>query len=141
MTRRSLPGAALAVACAAAITGSTSARGQELPATGAERVQYERHTSHDELMSFLYDVQSRSDRMLIRHLATTADGRTMPLVILGDPRLSYVVFDVEQRVRCRAGGIRPRYQPPADEGYEGDTGQCDGAAHRGAVPADLRPWP
>jgi hypothetical protein len=56
-----------------------------LPQTGAERVSFERHTSHDELMEFLYDVQSRSDRMLIRHLATTYEGRVMPLVILGAP--------------------------------------------------------
>jgi dipeptidyl-peptidase 4 len=53
--------------------------------TGAEIVGFERHTSHAELMSFLYDVQARSDRMLIRHLATTAEGREMPLVILGAP--------------------------------------------------------
>src|SRR5690606_26475255 len=53
--------------------------------TGAELVNFERHTSHDELMSFLYDVQSRSDRMLIRHIATTAEGHEMPLVILGSP--------------------------------------------------------
>ena len=55
------------------------------PATGAERVNFERHTSHDELMQFLFDVQSQSDRMLIRELATTDDGRVMPLVILGAP--------------------------------------------------------
>jgi dipeptidyl-peptidase 4 len=60
-------------------------RAQEAPRTGAELASFERHTSHNELMAFLYDVQSRSDRMLIRHLATTDDGRAMPLVILGAP--------------------------------------------------------
>jgi hypothetical protein len=55
------------------------------PRTGAELADFERHTSHDELMSFLYDVQASSDRMLIRHIATTAEGREMPLVILGAP--------------------------------------------------------
>ena len=56
------------------------------PRTGAERAGFERHTSHDELMSFLYDVQAAaSDHMLIRHIATTAEGREMPLVILGSP--------------------------------------------------------
>src|SRR5690606_6596005 len=59
--------------------------GQDLPRTGAEAVEFERHTSHDEMMSFLYDLQSRSDRMLIRHLTTTDEGREMPLVILGAP--------------------------------------------------------
>jgi predicted deacylase len=61
------------------------AHAQEAPRTGAEVAGFERHTSYDELMSFLYDVQSRTDRMLIRHIATTAEGRDMPLVILGAP--------------------------------------------------------
>jgi hypothetical protein len=56
-----------------------------LPRTGGEQVNFERHTSHAELMDFLYDVQSRSDRMLIRTLATTDEGRPMPMVILGTP--------------------------------------------------------
>jgi predicted deacylase len=65
--------------------GTLPLSSQEAPRTGAELAGFERHTSHDELMSFLYDVQSRSDRMLIRHLATTDEGRVMPLVILGAP--------------------------------------------------------
>jgi hypothetical protein len=56
------------------------------PRTGAEQVAFERHTTHDELMAFLYDIQARaSDRMLIRHLTTTGDGRELPLVMLGSP--------------------------------------------------------
>ncbi|HEX6135188.1 MAG TPA: M14 family zinc carboxypeptidase [Longimicrobiales bacterium] len=58
---------------------------QDAPRTGAEQAGFERHTSHDELISFLYDVQAQSDRMLIRHLTTTDGGRVMPLVILGAP--------------------------------------------------------
>lgn len=58
---------------------------QQLPQTGAERAAFERHTSHAELMEFLYDVQSRTSNMLIRHLARTDEGRIMPLVILGSP--------------------------------------------------------
>lgn len=60
-------------------------RAQELPRTGAETASFERLTSHDELIDFLYDVQARSDRVLIRNIATTADERAMPLVILGAP--------------------------------------------------------
>lgn len=56
------------------------------PRTGAEMAGFERHTSHDELMQFLHDVQSQAtDRVLIRHLTTTGEGRTMPLVLLGAP--------------------------------------------------------
>lgn len=62
-----------------------AAQQADLPRTGAEQVNFERHTSHAELMEFLYDVQSRSDRMLIRTLATTDEGRPMPMVILGTP--------------------------------------------------------
>lgn len=73
-----LPGIALT-------TGAARAQDQAHPRTGAELVDFERHTSHDELMAFLYDVQARSDRMLIRHIARTAGGRELPLVILGAP--------------------------------------------------------
>ncbi|MGH7506920.1 MAG: M14 family zinc carboxypeptidase, partial [Longimicrobiales bacterium] len=58
---------------------------QALPRTGAEQASFERHTSHDELVAFLHEVQSRTDRMLIRTIATTAEGRAMPLVLLGSP--------------------------------------------------------
>ena len=63
---------------------AASVQAQE-PRTGAESVNFERHTSHAELMDFLYEVQSRTDRMRIRNLATTNEGREMPLVMLGAP--------------------------------------------------------
>jgi hypothetical protein len=81
MILAAVPAAILAVA-------SIPAAAQELPRTGAETVSFERHTSHDELMSFLYDVQAQSDRMLIRELAVTNEGRVMPLVILGSPPMA-----------------------------------------------------
>lgn len=55
------------------------------PRTGAEQASFERHTSHDELMQFLHDVQARTDRMRIQTLTTTDEGRAMPLVMLGAP--------------------------------------------------------
>jgi predicted deacylase len=55
------------------------------PRTGAEVANFERHTSHAELMDFLYEVQSRTDRMRIRPIAVTNEGREMPLVMLGAP--------------------------------------------------------
>jgi dipeptidyl-peptidase 4 len=75
----------LAAACLTAIVLPSAAAAQPLPQTGAERAGFERHTSHDELMDFLYEIQSRTDRMLIRALATTDEGRAMPLVLLGAP--------------------------------------------------------
>ncbi len=58
---------------------------QELPGTGAERAGWERHTSHQELMDFLFEVQVGSSNMLVQELTTTRQGRVVPLVILGDP--------------------------------------------------------
>ena len=56
--------------------------------TGAEQAQWQRTTSHEELLDFLFDVQARTDRMRIVPLATTAEGRMMPLVILGAPPMT-----------------------------------------------------
>ncbi len=67
------------------LTVAGSARAQDLPQTGAERANWSRHTNHEELVEFLFEVQSRTDNMLIRELTTTAEGRTVFLVILGDP--------------------------------------------------------
>ena len=55
------------------------------PRTPAERVNFERTSAHDELLAYLFEVQSRSDRMLVEELAVTNEGRVMPLVILGAP--------------------------------------------------------
>jgi len=58
---------------------------QNLPLTGAERAEWSRHTSHEELVEFLFEVQSMTDNMLVQQLTTTAQGRGVYLVILGDP--------------------------------------------------------
>jgi hypothetical protein len=76
---------ALAASLTTLIATPTAAQVAE-PRTGAELAAFERHTSHDELVQFLHEVQSRaSDRMLIRNLVTTGEGREMPLVMLGAP--------------------------------------------------------
>ncbi len=81
---RRFPAAAVLVALAALVPVGASVAAQE-PRTGAERAGFERFTAHDELIAFLYDVQSRSDRMLVEVLATTDEGRAMPIVYLGAP--------------------------------------------------------
>jgi hypothetical protein len=83
MTRKPLLGAAAAVLLALGAPAQVQA--QALPATGAERVGFERSTSHEELLQFLRDVQSRTDRMMIQTIATTDEGRELPLVLLGTP--------------------------------------------------------
>lgn len=69
----------------ALLLAAPAAAQQALPRTGAEQVDFERLTSHDEMLSFLFDVQARTDRMRVRMLTTTDDGREMPLVMLGAP--------------------------------------------------------
>jgi dipeptidyl-peptidase 4 len=82
MRRTLLPGAVVALlGFAPALPAQTPA----LPTTGAERVGFERSTSHDELWEFLRDVQRRTDRMLIQTITTTDQGRELPLVLLGAP--------------------------------------------------------
>ncbi len=83
MIRRRLihAGAALLIV---ALTGA-NAFAQNLPLTGAERAEWSRHTSHEELVEFLFEVQSMTDNMLVQQLTTTAEGRGVYLVILGDP--------------------------------------------------------
>jgi hypothetical protein len=87
MNRTPLLGA-VASALIAVTALPSSAPAQALPQTGAERVAFERSTSHDELMQFLREVQQRTDRMLVRELTITDQGRVMPLVLLGSPPTS-----------------------------------------------------
>jgi dipeptidyl-peptidase 4 len=60
----------------------------DLPQTGAERAGWERTTTHAEVMEFLWEVQARTDRMLVQELTVTNEGRPHPVVFLGDPPLS-----------------------------------------------------
>lgn len=87
-TQRAVPTGmrmALTVILAAVIMPGGAVLAQDLPMTGAETAGWERHTSHDELVEFLFEVQSMTDNMLVRELTTTALGRGVYLVILGDP--------------------------------------------------------
>lgn len=71
---------------AAALVALTSAPAlAQQPATGAEAAAFERATTHDELMSFLGEVQARSSRVQLVELTRTNEGRVLPLVILGNP--------------------------------------------------------
>jgi hypothetical protein len=73
------------IATLALLAGVGTAVAQDLPRTGAERADWARHTNHEELVEFLFEVQSLTHNMLVRELTKTDEGRTMFLVILGDP--------------------------------------------------------
>jgi hypothetical protein len=84
MIRRTLSAALVAVFATFSVSPADAQPGAA-PATGAERVGFERSTSHDEMLAFLQEIQSRTDRMLVRSLTTTDGGRALPLVLLGAP--------------------------------------------------------
>lgn len=58
---------------------------QELPRTGAEKANWARHTTYEELVEYLFEVQALADNMLITELTATNEGRTVFLIHLGDP--------------------------------------------------------
>lgn len=68
-----------------AAPAEAEAQTPDLPQTAAERSGWERSGSHDEVMEFLFDLQSRTDRMLVQELAVTVEGRVIPVAFLGDP--------------------------------------------------------
>lgn len=74
---------AFAAAVLVALIGMPVAAQQ--PATGAEAVNFERATTHAELMAFLAEVQARSPHMQLVELTRTNEGRVLPLVLLGNP--------------------------------------------------------
>lgn len=52
--------------------------------TAAERSNYEKTSTYDEVMDFLFEAQKRSDKINIIRFATTTEGRMIPLVIIGN---------------------------------------------------------
>lgn len=58
---------------------------QDLPRTGAERANWERASRHQEVLDFLDEIQRRSDRIKVEELTITNEGRSVPVVYLGDP--------------------------------------------------------
>jgi dipeptidyl-peptidase 4 len=66
----------------------TAGAGQALPQTGAERTNFQRTSTHQEVLDFLWAVQARTDKMIIEELTVTDEGRMHPVVFLGDPPTS-----------------------------------------------------
>jgi hypothetical protein len=86
MARRSLVLRGLPlVGLALLLAWTTPLAAQQLPQTGAEKAGWSRHSSQEELTDFLFEVQARTDKMRVRELTTTWQGRTVWLVVLGDP--------------------------------------------------------
>lgn len=52
--------------------------------TAAERSNYEKTSTYNDVMDFLFEVQKRSDKINIIRFATSTEGRMIPLVIISN---------------------------------------------------------
>ncbi|HLP44804.1 MAG TPA: hypothetical protein VK469_02600, partial [Candidatus Kapabacteria bacterium] len=52
--------------------------------TTAERSNFEKTSSYNDVMDFLFEAQKRSDKINIIRFATTTEGRMIPLVIISN---------------------------------------------------------
>lgn len=57
----------------------------DLPLTRAESSNYAATSSHADVMSFIRELQQRSNRVRVETLATSTEGRPVPLLVIGDP--------------------------------------------------------
>ncbi len=64
---------------------SGSGRGQEKPLTMAESSQFQTTSRYDDVMIFIRSLQRLSPDIRVETLATSAEGRDVPLLILGRP--------------------------------------------------------
>ncbi|MCP4451207.1 MAG: hypothetical protein GY809_07075, partial [Planctomycetes bacterium] len=53
--------------------------------TVAESSEFTRTSLHDDVMAFVHQLQERSDHIRVETLCQSAEGRDVPLLILGDP--------------------------------------------------------
>lgn len=54
------------------------------PLTAAERTDYRQTTRYDDLMAFVAQVADQSPRIQLTTMGTTSEGRSIPLVVVGD---------------------------------------------------------
>lgn len=58
---------------------------QDKPLTKAEASDYTSTSLYADVIGFIQELQQRSTRLLVETLGTSAEGRKIPLVIMGDP--------------------------------------------------------
>ena len=64
---------------------STSLVAADLPRTKAESSNFTATSTHAEVMTFIRELQTRSDRVRVETLGTSTEGREIPLLVIGDP--------------------------------------------------------
>ena len=62
-----------------------SFHGQNELLTTAERTNYERTSTYDEVMNFIKELEKQSKYIRLETIATTIEGREIPLMVVGNP--------------------------------------------------------
>jgi hypothetical protein len=58
---------------------------QKIPLTTAESSNFESTSRYDDIIDFINELQSQSPLIRLETIATTTEGRDIPMIILGDP--------------------------------------------------------
>jgi hypothetical protein len=62
-----------------------SLRAQRGPKTVAESSGFEATSRHEDVMAFIAELQRGSSKIRVERLCTSAEGRAVPLIVIGDP--------------------------------------------------------
>jgi len=68
-----------------ALLASSALFAQQPPLTIAESTNYEKTSLYTDVMDFIHQLQKLSPNLRVETIGTTAEGRAMPLLILGNP--------------------------------------------------------
>ncbi len=80
-----LAAALLAAALAPALTAQTAAAPGPKLLTVAEATDYKQTSLHADVVAFIRELQKMSPRLRVETLCVSAEGKDVPLVIVGDP--------------------------------------------------------
>ncbi len=67
------------------LTGFLQTKAQEPLLATAEKTNYEATSTYDQVMAFLNELQNRSPYARLETIATTTEGRQVPLLVIGNP--------------------------------------------------------
>ena len=80
--------ARLVLLCAFAVTLPMNPSGQALPRTRAEQTNFEETSRYAEVIAFANALATISPRVRVETFGTSEEGRTLPLLVIGDPPAS-----------------------------------------------------
>ncbi len=75
----------LLIAAAAWSTPQPQGLAEKAPLTVAERTDFKATSTHDDVMRFILEIAAMSPLVRVETMATTVEGRVVPLLVIGDP--------------------------------------------------------